>query len=91
MDALKWLWNYVRKYRLSLVFILILTGFFIAGAFITPIVMGHIVDDIIIAGNYGPLFFYLCILLLSVIIKECAIYIRYLIMEDVAQGSIKSI
>ena len=80
MDALKWLWNYVRKYKLSIIFVLILTGFFIVGAFAIPIIMGHIVDDIIIAGNYAPLFFYLCVLLASVIIKELAIYIRYLIM-----------
>ena len=47
MDALKWIWNYVKKYRLSMLIALIFTAFFIACAFIIPVVLGRIVDDVI--------------------------------------------
>ena len=58
MDALKWIWGYVKKYRLSMLIALIFTALFIACAFIIPVVLGRIVDDVIYGGDTGLLFFY---------------------------------
>lgn len=91
MNALKWIWNYVKKYRLSMFVALIFTAFFIACAFIIPIVLGRIVDDVIYGGNTGLLFFYSFLLIGSVVIKEAAVYIRHLIIENVSQNAVKSI
>lgn len=91
MDALKWIWNYVKKYRLSMLIALIFTAFFIACAFIIPVVLGRIVDDVIYGGDTGLLFFYSFLLIASVLIKEAAIYIRHLIIENISQNAVKSI
>ncbi len=91
MDALKWIWGYVKKYRLSMLVALIFTAFFIACAFIIPVVLGRIVDDVIYGGNTGLLFFYSFLLIASVLIKEAAIYIRHLIIENISQNAVKGI
>lgn len=61
MDSLKWLWGYVKKYKISILAILLLTALFIVCAFVLPIVLGRIVDDVIIGGNTGLLFFTVCV------------------------------
>jgi len=91
MDALKWIWGYVKKYRLSMLIALIFTALFIACAFIIPVVLGRIVDDVIYGGDTGLLFFYSFLLIASVLIKESAVYIRHLIIENISQNAVKGI
>lgn len=91
MDSLKWLWGYVKKYKISILAILLLTALFIVCAFVLPIVLGRIVDDVIIGGNTGLLFFYCMCLIGFTVGKELVIYLRHLILENCSQGVIKAI
>ncbi|MBO5370139.1 MAG: ABC transporter ATP-binding protein [Clostridia bacterium] len=91
MNALKWLWNYVKKYRMSLVVSVFLTAILIASAFIIPIVLGQFVDDVIKGGNNGLLFFYAFLIVGSVVIKEIVVYIRQIVVESSSQKTIKDI
>ncbi|MBQ6894345.1 MAG: hypothetical protein IJN40_02495 [Clostridia bacterium] len=89
MNALKWLWGYVKKYKLSLVVSLLLTVIFVVCAFATPIIPGLIVDEVIIGGNYSSLFFYCLALILFNLMRDIIIYVRHLINENVSQGVVK--
>ena len=91
MNALKWLWGYVKKYKLSLVVSLVLTVVFVVCAFATPIIPGLIVDEVIIGGNYSSLFFYCLALILFNLMKDIIIYVRHLINENVSQSVVKKI
>ncbi|MBE7051337.1 MAG: ABC transporter ATP-binding protein [Ruminococcaceae bacterium] len=91
MNALKWLWGYVKKYRLSILFTLLLTAVFIVCAFVIPVVLGRIVDDVIYGGNTGLLFFYSILLLASVGVKELVIYARQITVENFTQNVIRAI
>lgn len=91
MDSLKWLWGYVKKYRISMLAILLLTALYIVCAFVLPIGIGRLVDDVIIGGNASLLFFYCICLIGFTVVKELVIYIRHLILENSSQGVIKAI
>ncbi len=91
MNALKWLWNYVKKYRLSLLAVLFLTAGFIVCAFVIPIVLGRFVDDVIYGGKTSLLFFYVFLIIGSVVIKEIIVYIRQISVENSSQRTIKDI
>lgn len=91
MNALKWLWGYVKKYKFFIPVILVLTAVFVATAFVLPIVLGRIVDDVIIGGNFGLLFFYCTAMVGFTALKELIVYVRHIILENVSQGTIKSI
>ncbi len=91
MNALKWLWGYVKKYKIYIPVILVLTGIFVASAFVLPIILGRIVDDVIIGGRFGLLFFYCALLVGFTALKELIVYIRHIILENASQGTIKSI
>lgn len=71
--------------------VLLLTAIFIVCAFLIPIVTGRIVDDVIIGGNMGLLFFYSFLLIAGVLVKELILYGRQTITEHISQNVIKSI
>ena len=91
MNALKWLWGYVKKYRISLGVTMVMTVIFVICAFMTPIIPGLIVDEVIIGGNYGLLFFYCLALIGFNFAKDLILYVRHLIYENISQGVIKAI
>ncbi|MBR5271177.1 MAG: ABC transporter ATP-binding protein [Clostridia bacterium] len=91
MNALKWSWKYMRKYRYVIPIILILTAIFIAFSFIVPIITGRMVDDIIYDGKHSLLFFYCASLIGFTLFKELIIYIRHLLLQNCSQGIVKSI
>ena len=91
MNALKWLWGYVKKYRISLGVTMVLTVIFVICAFMTPIIPGLIVDEVIIGGNYGLLFFYCLALIGFNFAKDLILYVRHLMYENISQGVIKAI
>ena len=91
MNALKWLWGYVKKYKVFIPVILVLTAIYVAAAFVLPIVLGRIVDDVIIGGRFGLLFFYCAALVGFTALKELIVYVRHIILENASQGTIKSI
>ncbi len=91
MDALKWIWKYIKNYKFPMLVSLIFTAFFIVCAFVIPVVLGYIVDDVIGSGDMGSLFYYLMVLLVSLVLKEISVFTRTMIMENVSQNTIRSI
>lgn len=91
MDALKWLWSYVKKYRAGYFAVVILSALFVVCAFINPVILGRFVDDVIRGGRTDLLFFYSFLLLSAALIKEVVTYLRQIILEKSSQDVIKSI
>ena len=91
MDALKWLWGYVKKYKLSLFFNLIFSGIIISCILTIPIILGRIVDNVIMAEDKSLLLNY-CIGVISfALISEIGLYSRHLILENTSQNVVKEI
>ena len=80
MNALKWLWGYLKEYKASMIIIVLCTVIFIAGAFVIPVITGRFVDDVIRNGLTNLLFFYAFLLIASVIIKDGIHYWRMTIV-----------
>ena len=76
MSAVKWLWGYARKYKLSMIFTGILTLGFVGSAFVAPIIPGLIVDNVILGGKHNILIYYCFALVGFTAIKELVIYMR---------------
>lgn len=92
MDALKWLWSYLKNYRWSIIIFMILSVIFISTAFVNPLVIGHLVGEVQTGtANLKTLFFLGSMVLLATIIKETIVYIRAILYENVSQGIIKRI
>ena len=91
MEPLKWLWGYIKKYRISIIMFLILSPVFIGMAFLNPLIVGQFVDDVLQNGNGQRLFGYAVAILSVVCLKELIEYSRLMILEHISQGAIKSI
>ena len=92
MNALKWLWGYVKKYKISMVSVLMVTALFIVTAFVIPIVTGRIVGYIESENHDSSLlFFYIGLMIGGVVLKELLVYSRAMILENMSQNTIKSI
>lgn len=91
MDALKWLWGYVKKYRHTLFAACFISIIFAICGFIHPIILGRFVDDVIYNGNKSLLFFYIVILLATVFFKDGINYLREILLEKTSQNVVNSI
>lgn len=91
MDALKWLWGYVKKYRWAMSSVLFINAVSVIAAFVIPIVLGLIVDDVIYGGKTSLLFFYSILAIGSVVVKEGIFLFKEYVLESIAQKAIKSI
>lgn len=86
MDALKWLWQYVKRYKLLLVCSVLLTTVHMAAVFINPVVTGYLVDNVIQGGQYDLLFPYVVVIIVAVLLKEGCWYVRQLVYEHISQN-----
>ena len=91
MDALKWLWKYVKKYRWSLAFSFCLTLIFVVVAFATPIIVGQIVESISLGTIADHLFFYISLYMGFYILRAVILYTRTFLNEKMSQGAVKEI
>lgn len=91
MEPLKWIWSYVKKYRLSMTLFTILSFAFVGLAFLNPIIIGKFVDEVLRGGNEELLFYYIFLVLFIVFLKEVINYIRCILAEYFSQGTIKTI
>ena len=91
MNALKWLWKYVKKYRWVMAATFVLTLLIVVSAFVLPVVVGRIVDNVIIARDTSLLFFYSFLTMSGVLIKDVTFYSRYILVEHISQSVIKEI
>ena len=96
MKALKWLWAYLRHYKASMLFVALFTVAIVVIAFIQPVVVGRLVDNVIMPASGGTtrtdlLFFYVFFLIGIVVVKEIFGYFKQIILESASQGVVKRI
>ncbi len=91
MDSLKWLWGYIKKYKISIMIFLALSPLYIVGAFVYPVVIGLFVDDVIYGGVEALLLQYVVIIFAIICIREIVQYLRQMVLEHISQNTIKSI
>ena len=92
MDALKWLWNYLKKYRWSISLYLFLSVIFISATFVNPLILGQLVGEVSTGNATLSLLFRLgVIVFVATAIKEIIMYIRSLVYQNVAQSIIREI
>jgi len=91
MEPLKWLWGYIKKYRLSIIIFSVLSPVFITMAFLNPLIVGRFVDEVLYNGNGERLYLYAFLILLVVLLKEVVEYVRRILLEHISQGAVKSI
>ena len=91
MDALKWLWQYVKKYRTGYFVVFILSAVFAVCGFINPVILGWFVDDVIRANKTELLLYYTVLLIAAAVLKEIVTYIRQVLLEKISQNTIKAV
>lgn len=91
MHTFKWLWGYMKKYRLKMFTALICGALFLVGTFTIPVVLGKIVDDVIIGGETSKLLLYCSLALLGVVLRDVVRYIRSIVLESLGQSVVKNI
>ena len=91
MNALKWLWGYLKGYKAEYLVIFLFTLVFIAGAFLVPVIMGRFVDVVIKDGMTNLLFFYAFLLIATAAVKELIHYWRMTIVEKISQNVVRAI
>ena len=91
MNALKWLWGYLKEYKADLLAVVLVTTLFIAGAFMVPVVMGLFVDEVIMNKKTDLMLFYAGLWIGAVVIKEVVQYWRMIKIEKVSQNVVKAI
>ncbi|MBC2083397.1 ABC transporter ATP-binding protein [Listeria welshimeri] len=88
MESMKWIWQYVRKYRLLMVgaFILI----FIASgiSIIYPLLGGKVIDDIVYQNKSNLLIPLLLIMIISTVIRTICRYSYQIMCERIGQNSL---
>lgn len=91
MDALKWLWKYLKNYRWGMLLVVLVNAVNVIASLLIPVVLGLIVDDVIYGGKTNLLFFYSALGIGSVVLKECIFLYKEYILETITQKVIKSI
>ncbi|MBQ7974170.1 MAG: ABC transporter ATP-binding protein [Clostridia bacterium] len=91
MDSLKWLWSYVKQYKMRMLGVMLLLLLFIILTFGYPVLVGRFVDEVIMANKLSLLFFYVVVIMVLVAGKELIKYFRQLILEDISQDIVKSV
>ncbi|MBC1588141.1 ABC transporter ATP-binding protein [Listeria welshimeri] len=88
MESMKWIWQYVRKYRLLMVgaFILI----FIASgiSIIYPLLGGKVIDDVVYQNKSNLLIPLLLIMIISTVIRTICRYSYQIMCERIGQNSL---
>lgn len=91
MNALKWLWRYVKNYAAKLTFVGIFTPMYVLGIFAVPVILGLVVDEITAGGDVKTLVIYLGILIAAELVKNLVYYGRNMLCENISQSVIKDV
>lgn len=91
MNPFKWLWTYVRKYRLSIVFAFLLVIGFTFLNLIPPYVSGVVVDRVILQQEKELLWRLILLVIGATFLKSVARYFYRLIFEHISQDVVYNI
>ncbi len=86
MNAMKWFFTFLKKYRLLMCVGLILTTFISMLAIVNPYISGMIVDDVITGGDHALLPKLIVTLLAVTLIRGILRYYHQVVFETCSQG-----
>ena len=91
METFKWIWGYLKNYKVRYGLSLILVLIAAVISLINPILGGKIVDEVLEKGNVGLLLPILALMLGVVLLKSAVVYTYQVNFEHVSQGILLSI
>lgn len=87
MESMKWIWQYVRKYRLLMVGVFILIFIASGISIIYPLLGGKVIDDVVYQNKTNLLIPLLLIMIISTIIRTICRYTYQIMCERIGQNS----
>ena len=91
MESFKWLCGYLKRHKIRIGVVFLLSALFIVLAFAYPLFLGRFVDDVITHGKTDMLIFYVSLLFSIIVIKEITGYVRQITLEHISQNVVKDI
>ncbi|EJQ0886830.1 ABC transporter ATP-binding protein [Listeria monocytogenes] len=88
MESMKWIWQYVRKYRLLMVGVFILIFITSGISIIYPLLGGKVIDDVVYQNKTNLLIPLLLIMIISTIIRTICRYTYQIMCERIGQNSL---
>ncbi|PZF93066.1 ABC transporter ATP-binding protein [Listeria ivanovii] len=88
MKSMKWIWQYVRKYRLLMVGVFILIFIASGISIIYPLLGGKVIDDVIYKNQPKLLIPLFLIMIISTIIRTICRYTYQIMCERIGQNSL---
>lgn len=88
MESMKWIWQYVRKYRLLMVGVFILIFIASGISIIYPLLGGKVIDDVVYQNKPNLLIPLLLIMIVSTIIRTICRYSYQIMCERIGQNSL---
>lgn len=86
MTAMQWFYSFLKKYRIRLIFAMVLVTLTSLAAIVNPQISGIVVDDIIKGGNRDILPVMMIIIITTTIVRSILKYFFLLIFEKSSQG-----
>lgn len=88
MESMKWIWQYVRKYRLLMIGVFILIFVASGISIIYPLLGGKVIDDVVYQNKTNLLIPLLLIMIISTIIRTICRYTYQIMCERIGQNSL---
>ncbi|EAC5532601.1 ABC transporter ATP-binding protein [Listeria monocytogenes] len=88
MESMKWIWQYVRKYRLLMIGVFILIFIASGISIIYPLLGGKVIDDVVYQNKTNLLIPLLLIMIISTIIRTICRYTYQIMCEQIGQNSL---
>lgn len=88
MESMKWIWQYVRKYRLLMIGVFILIFIASGISIIYPLLGGKVIDDVLYQNKTNLLIPLLLIMIISTIIRTICRYTYQIMCERIGQNSL---
>ncbi|MBC1487637.1 ABC transporter ATP-binding protein [Listeria sp. FSL L7-1485] len=88
MKSVKWIWQYVRNYRLLMIGVLILIFIASGISIIYPLLGGKVIDDVVYKNQPKLLIPLLLIMIISTVIRTICRYTYQIMCERIGQNSL---
>ncbi|EAF3734783.1 ABC transporter ATP-binding protein [Listeria monocytogenes] len=88
MESMKWIWQYVRKYRLLMIGVFILIFIASGISIIYPLLGGKVIDNVVYQNKTNLLIPLLLIMIISTIIRTICRYTYQIMCERIGQNSL---
>lgn len=91
MESIRWIWKYIRAYRLNLLVGIVLVSVVALLNVVSPLIGGMIVDDVIVKGKSGLLVPLLIIMIIASLFRTVLRYVYQIMFERIGQNALYNI